>query len=125
MQNTDSVDKAAQTQLLEVPVAVRPPLSRTVTSTVGPGERSEVLLQAKKNTILTSHGRPPWYGADGNHLSDAFVIGIAGEYSVVFLVIHVPITPQAGLRAARFAAQRRPVPRDSYRDYLTCFVARA
>lgn len=122
MQNTDSVEKAAQAHLLEVPVAVRPPLSRTVTSTVGPGERSDVLLQAKKNTILTSHGRPPWYGADGNHLSDAFVIGIAGEYCVDIPAIHVPILPQVGPRAARFAAQRRPVPRGSYWVHLTARV---
>lgn len=78
MQGEDTVEKSAQAQLLEGPVPVRPPLSRTVTNTLGLG-RSEVLLQAKKNTILTSHGRPPWYGEDGNHLSDAFVIGIAGE----------------------------------------------
>ncbi|KAH9850269.1 armadillo/beta-catenin/plakoglobin [Lenzites betulinus] len=77
MQGEDTVEKSAQAQLLEVPVPVRPPLSRTVTNTLGLG-RSEVLLQAKKNTILTSHGRPPWYGEEGNHLSDAFVIGIAG-----------------------------------------------
>ncbi|KAI0635823.1 armadillo/beta-catenin/plakoglobin [Trametes polyzona] len=76
MNNEDTVEKGAQAQLLEVP-PVRPPLSRTVTNALGLG-KSEVLLQAKKNTILTSHGRPPWYGEDGNHISDAFVIGIAG-----------------------------------------------
>ncbi|KAG8962238.1 Uridine kinase [Tulasnella sp. 425] len=31
-----------------------------------------------KNTILKSHGRPPWYGEDGKPLTNAFVIGIAG-----------------------------------------------
>ncbi|KIP07670.1 hypothetical protein PHLGIDRAFT_29945 [Phlebiopsis gigantea 11061_1 CR5-6] len=31
-----------------------------------------------KNTLLKSHGRPPWYGEDGLPLTDAFVIGIAG-----------------------------------------------
>ncbi|KAI0833343.1 armadillo/beta-catenin/plakoglobin [Trametes gibbosa] len=75
MKGETTVENNAQAELLEVPV--RPPLSRTVTTTLGLG-RSEVLLQAKKNTILTSHGRPPWYGEDGHHLSDAFVIGIAG-----------------------------------------------
>ncbi|KIJ66860.1 hypothetical protein HYDPIDRAFT_26280 [Hydnomerulius pinastri MD-312] len=35
-------------------------------------------FQTKKNTILKSHGRPPWYGEDGLPISDAFVIGIAG-----------------------------------------------
>ncbi|KAK0500351.1 armadillo/beta-catenin/plakoglobin [Armillaria luteobubalina] len=35
-------------------------------------------LEAKKNTVLVSHGRPPWYGEDGKKLCDAFVIGIAG-----------------------------------------------
>ncbi|ELU40731.1 armadillo/beta-catenin/plakoglobin [Rhizoctonia solani AG-1 IA] len=31
------------------------------------------------NKLLVSHGRPPWYGQDGKPLTDAFVIGIAGE----------------------------------------------
>ncbi|KAH7106502.1 uridine kinase [Auriculariales sp. MPI-PUGE-AT-0066] len=35
-------------------------------------------LQMNKNTVLISHGRPPWYGLDGKPLSDAFVIGIGG-----------------------------------------------
>ncbi|KAI0671629.1 armadillo/beta-catenin/plakoglobin [Trametes maxima] len=77
MQNTEGMEKTEQVQLLEVPVPVRPPLSRGVSNAMGLG-RSDVLLQAKKNTILTSHGRPPWYDEDGHHLSDAFVIGIAG-----------------------------------------------
>ncbi|KAI0710271.1 armadillo/beta-catenin/plakoglobin [Earliella scabrosa] len=65
-------------KLLEIPV-IRPPLSRTVTNTLGPASpRSEILLQAKKNTILKSHGRPPWYDEDGHTIGDAFVIGIAG-----------------------------------------------
>ncbi|KAG1775910.1 armadillo beta-catenin plakoglobin [Suillus placidus] len=34
--------------------------------------------QSKKNTLLKSHGRPPWYGEDGLPICDAFVIGIAG-----------------------------------------------
>ncbi|KAH9068344.1 armadillo/beta-catenin/plakoglobin [Lactarius deliciosus] len=33
------------------------------------------------NTILKSHGRPPWYGEDGQPISPAFVIGIAGGSS--------------------------------------------
>ncbi|KAJ7650221.1 armadillo/beta-catenin/plakoglobin [Roridomyces roridus] len=36
------------------------------------------LGQAKKNTVLVSHGRPPWYGEDGHRISDSYVIGIAG-----------------------------------------------
>ncbi|KAF9485201.1 armadillo/beta-catenin/plakoglobin [Pholiota conissans] len=35
-------------------------------------------LQPKKNTVLVSHGRPPWYAEDGQRISDAFVIGVAG-----------------------------------------------
>ncbi|KAH7909494.1 armadillo beta-catenin plakoglobin [Hygrophoropsis aurantiaca] len=35
-------------------------------------------FRTKKNTILKSHGRPPWYGEDGLPICDAFVIGIAG-----------------------------------------------
>ncbi|KAF9533822.1 armadillo/beta-catenin/plakoglobin [Crepidotus variabilis] len=35
-------------------------------------------LQPKKNTVLISHGRPPWYSEDGHRISDAFVIGVAG-----------------------------------------------
>ncbi|KAF9048605.1 armadillo/beta-catenin/plakoglobin [Panaeolus papilionaceus] len=31
-----------------------------------------------KNTVLISHGRPPWYGPDGHRTDDAFVIGVAG-----------------------------------------------
>lgn len=34
--------------------------------------------QSKKNIILKSHGRPPWYGGDGLPICDVFVIGIAG-----------------------------------------------
>ncbi|TFK50123.1 armadillo/beta-catenin/plakoglobin [Heliocybe sulcata] len=35
-------------------------------------------IQALKNTVLKSHGRPPWYGQDGEPITDAFVIGVAG-----------------------------------------------
>ncbi|KDQ56971.1 hypothetical protein JAAARDRAFT_58450 [Jaapia argillacea MUCL 33604] len=35
-------------------------------------------MALKKNTILKSHGRPPWYSEDGLPLTDAFVVGIAG-----------------------------------------------
>ncbi|KAL1694551.1 uridine kinase family-domain-containing protein [Schizophyllum commune] len=35
-------------------------------------------IQPKKNTVLVSHGRPPWYGEDGEPLFDAFVIAVAG-----------------------------------------------
>nr|GAT60732.1 armadillo/beta-catenin/plakoglobin [Mycena chlorophos] len=31
-----------------------------------------------KNTVLVSHGRPPWYDERGNHTMNAFVVGIAG-----------------------------------------------
>ncbi|KAI0049770.1 armadillo/beta-catenin/plakoglobin [Auriscalpium vulgare] len=37
--------------------------------------------KALTNTILKSHGRPPWYGEDGHAISQAFVIGIAGGSS--------------------------------------------
>ncbi|KAJ7756466.1 armadillo/beta-catenin/plakoglobin [Mycena maculata] len=37
-----------------------------------------ISFQPKKNTLLVSHGRPPWYGEDGHRISDAFVVGIAG-----------------------------------------------
>ncbi|KAH9935256.1 armadillo/beta-catenin/plakoglobin [Amylocystis lapponica] len=53
-----------------------PPPSRTATS---PGRDT---LQAKKNTVLKSHGRPPWYGEDGEPICDAFVIGIAANGNV-------------------------------------------
>jgi hypothetical protein len=36
-------------------------------------------LSERKNTILNSHGRAPWYGQDGKRITDAFVIGVAGE----------------------------------------------
>ncbi|KAI0749410.1 armadillo/beta-catenin/plakoglobin [Daedaleopsis nitida] len=71
-------DQQAPAQLLEVPV-LRPSLSRTVSNTLAPSSpRFEFLLQAKKNTILKSHGRRPWYDEDGHAIGDAFVIGIAG-----------------------------------------------
>ncbi|KAH9928598.1 armadillo/beta-catenin/plakoglobin [Fomitopsis serialis] len=60
--------------LSPLPASSRPGLSRTTTTLTA----RDVLLQAKKNTVLKSHGRPPWYGEDGHRISDAFVIGIAG-----------------------------------------------
>ncbi|KAF8656224.1 hypothetical protein AX16_002660 [Volvariella volvacea WC 439] len=39
---------------------------------------SDANLQPKKNTVLVSHGRPPWYGEDGNRTQDAFVVAVAG-----------------------------------------------
>ncbi|KAH8118222.1 armadillo/beta-catenin/plakoglobin [Phellopilus nigrolimitatus] len=50
----------------------RPRLRRSDTSA------TKLSGEPLKNTILKSHGRPPWYGEDGKPLSDAFVIGIAG-----------------------------------------------
>lgn len=58
-----------------------------------------VALESKKNTVLKSHGRPPWlvacflftktrltttmwperYGQNGIPMSEAFVVGIAGQ----------------------------------------------
>ncbi|GJE88636.1 uridine kinase family protein [Phanerochaete sordida] len=61
--------------LLNVP---RPTLARAPTSTDLAGQASRIQLQTLKNTLLKSHGRPPWYGEDGQHISEAFVIGIAG-----------------------------------------------
>ena len=55
----EEVEEQEQAKLLD-PSAGRPPLSRAVSNTLNPGGRSEFLLQAKKNTILKSHGRPPW-----------------------------------------------------------------
>ena len=68
MQNTEGSEKK-QAKLLDA--SARPPLSRSITNTLSPG-RSEIFLQAKKNTILTSHGRPPWYVSRGTfkNLSD-------------------------------------------------------
>ncbi|KAH9838433.1 armadillo/beta-catenin/plakoglobin [Rhodofomes roseus] len=60
--------------LSPLPTFSRPGLSRTTTTLTA----RDVLLQARKNTVLKSHGRPPWYGEDGHRISDAFVIGIAG-----------------------------------------------
>ncbi|PCH42248.1 armadillo/beta-catenin/plakoglobin [Wolfiporia cocos MD-104 SS10] len=60
--------------LLPETQTARPTLSRSATLLTA----RDVLLQAKKNTVLKSHGRPPWYGEDGARISDAFVIGIAG-----------------------------------------------
>ncbi|KAF8071904.1 armadillo/beta-catenin/plakoglobin [Lyophyllum atratum] len=35
-------------------------------------------LQPKKNTVLVSHGRPPWYGEDGKRMCDAYVVAVSG-----------------------------------------------
>lgn len=35
-------------------------------------------VQPKKNTVLVSHGRPPWYGADGKRTCDAYVVAVSG-----------------------------------------------
>ncbi|TFK75223.1 armadillo/beta-catenin/plakoglobin [Pluteus cervinus] len=35
-------------------------------------------FESKKNTVLVSHGRPPWYGANGLRTGDAFVVAVAG-----------------------------------------------
>ncbi|KAL9714073.1 Uridine kinase [Leucoagaricus gongylophorus] len=43
-----------------------------------PSGKDLKLFQPKKNTVLVSHGRPPWYGEDGRKTSNAFVIGVAG-----------------------------------------------
>jgi len=52
----------------------RPRLVRTTSSLT----QSLYDIEPVKNTVLKSHGRPPWYDEDGKQLSDAFVIGIAG-----------------------------------------------
>ncbi|KAL0954478.1 hypothetical protein HGRIS_003447 [Hohenbuehelia grisea] len=39
---------------------------------------NDLSIQPKKNTILVSHGRPPWYSEDGTRISDAFVVAVAG-----------------------------------------------
>ncbi|KAF9267788.1 armadillo/beta-catenin/plakoglobin [Marasmius fiardii PR-910] len=41
-------------------------------------KNEQISIQTKKNTVLVSHGRPPWYGQDGTRINDAFVIGVAG-----------------------------------------------
>ncbi len=43
----------------------RPPLGRRMTG------------MKKKNVVMASHGRAPWYGPDGKVI-EAYVIGIAG-----------------------------------------------
>ncbi|CUA78433.1 uridine kinase [Rhizoctonia solani] len=53
----------------------RPTVFRTHTT---PFLNNVPLSKGEKNTLLVSHGRPPWYGQDGKPLTDAFVIGIAG-----------------------------------------------
>ncbi|KAF8349144.1 armadillo/beta-catenin/plakoglobin [Amanita rubescens] len=39
---------------------------------------SDLWIKPQKNTVLVSHGRPPWYSEDGVRICDAYVIGIAG-----------------------------------------------
>ncbi|KAF9468053.1 armadillo/beta-catenin/plakoglobin [Collybia nuda] len=35
-------------------------------------------FQPKKNTVLVSHGRPPWYDEDGKPTGDAYVVAVSG-----------------------------------------------
>ncbi|KXN84721.1 Uridine-cytidine kinase-like 1 [Leucoagaricus sp. SymC.cos] len=49
------------------------------TSPIPPGKDLK-LFQPKKNTVLVSHGRPPWYGEDGSKTGDAFVISVAARF---------------------------------------------
>ncbi|KAK7691089.1 hypothetical protein QCA50_006192 [Cerrena zonata] len=56
----------------------RPVLSRSVSESGVSRAHNAITLQAKKNTVLKSHGRPPWYAEDGLPICDAFVVGIAG-----------------------------------------------
>ncbi|KAJ7931546.1 armadillo/beta-catenin/plakoglobin [Mycena leptocephala] len=43
-----------------------------------PSPKPDTSFQPAKNTVLVSHGRPPWYGENGERICDAFVVGIAG-----------------------------------------------
>ncbi|KAF7969567.1 hypothetical protein HWV62_26929 [Athelia sp. TMB] len=58
---------------LAVPVMSIPSISLPITP---------VRDTSKKNTILKSHGRPPWYDERGQRISDAFVVGIAARQIV-------------------------------------------
>ncbi|KAF7771557.1 hypothetical protein Agabi119p4_5868 [Agaricus bisporus var. burnettii] len=49
-----------------------------ISTSPNPPGKDLKLFQPKKNTVLVSHGRPPWYGENGNLIGDAFVIGVAG-----------------------------------------------
>ncbi|KAF8525854.1 armadillo/beta-catenin/plakoglobin [Hysterangium stoloniferum] len=53
-------------------------LDHLIPITPTPTYQQAIRVESKKNTILHSHGRRPWYGEDGLPFSDAFVIGIAG-----------------------------------------------
>ncbi|KAJ6576473.1 armadillo/beta-catenin/plakoglobin [Mycena vulgaris] len=55
-----------------------PVLAGDPSRTPTPTPKLDMTFHPKKNTILVSHGRPPWYGQDGLRISDAFVVGIAG-----------------------------------------------
>ncbi|KAJ7158730.1 armadillo/beta-catenin/plakoglobin [Mycena filopes] len=54
------------------------PLDGVKAGRASPPKLDTVSFQPKKNTVLVSHGRPPWYGENGERITDAFVIGIAG-----------------------------------------------
>ncbi|KAI0064778.1 armadillo/beta-catenin/plakoglobin [Artomyces pyxidatus] len=65
------------------PPSQAPSLNPSPVPTPTPSPKPDFLLTTKAltNTILKSHGRPPWYGEDGLPISPAFVIGIAGGSS--------------------------------------------
>lgn len=46
--------------------------------TESPPLHYDLNIQPKKNTMLVSHGLPPWYEEDGNRITDAFVVAVAG-----------------------------------------------
>ena len=78
------------------PIALNDNASKpTITRNVTTSDLGRIPMQAVKNTVLKSHGRPPWYGngiiprevmliivprygEDGLPITDAFVVGIAG-----------------------------------------------
>ncbi|KAF8638288.1 hypothetical protein AX17_002308 [Amanita inopinata Kibby_2008] len=54
------------------------PSSASVEVTRAANSSGNLSFQPQKNTVLVSHGRPPWYDEDGVRIYDAFVIGVAG-----------------------------------------------
>jgi hypothetical protein len=89
-----------------------------ITATVRPASPHPSLefvrIESKKNTVLQSHGRRPWYvypskiplemrldcitryGEDGVPFSDAFVVGIAGEQITHYSSVMQPDISQGG-----------------------------
>ncbi|KAI0322588.1 armadillo/beta-catenin/plakoglobin [Amylostereum chailletii] len=76
------LDAGSSPGLLVPPSAlITPAATPSISPRPDPFGSPGTCAKALKNTLLKSHGRPPWYGEDGQPICPAFVVGIAGGSS--------------------------------------------